>query len=241
MPKLRIYGSKEHAAAAAAEFIIGKLGEALKSARQATLAVSGGSTPKLMFEAMTALEFEWPRLQLFFVDERPVPPGHPESNFSMADAALCRPVGLKSEQVHRMQGELEPAAAAEHYADDLVESLGLDGGEAPRFDVLHLGMGDDAHTASLFPGEPLILDRTGLVASVYASAKKSYRVSLLPKVLLNASNTVFLATGSDKAKPLKAVLEGPRDFLAYPAQLVDRQAANVVWFVDRAAAAELDR
>jgi 6-phosphogluconolactonase len=102
-------------------------------------------------------------------------------------------------------------------------------------------MGDDAHTASLFPGEPLLLDRLGLVASVYASAKKSYRVSLLPKVLLNASNTVFLATGSDKAKPLKAVLEGPQDFLAYPAQLIDRQAANVVWFVDRTAAAELDQ
>ena len=124
MPKLRIYDSREQAAAAAAEFIMGKLAEALQGARQATLAVSGGSTPKLMFEAMTTQEFEWPKLQLFFVDERPVPPGHPESNFSMAAAALCRPVGLKGDQVHRIQGELEPAAAAERYADDLVESLG---------------------------------------------------------------------------------------------------------------------
>ena len=190
---------------------------------------------------MTTQEFAWPQLQLFFVDERPVPPGHPESNFSLADAALCRPVGLKGEQVHRIEDELEPVAAAGRYAVDLIESLDLSEGEAPRFDVLHLGMGDDTHTASLFPGEPLILDRSGLVASVYASAKKSYRVSLLPKVLLNAANAVFLVTGSDKAKPLKAVLEGPQDFLAYPAQLVDRQAANVVWFVDRAAAAELDR
>lgn len=241
MPKLRVYDSKREAAAAAAEFILGKLDEALQSARRATLAVSGGSTPELMFEAMAAQEFEWRKLQLFFVDERPVPPGHPESNFSMADRVLCRPVGLGAEQVHRIEGELEPALAAQRYADDLAESFGLDEGEAPRFDVLHLGMGDDAHTASLFPGEPLILDRSGLAGSVYASAKKSYRVSLLPKVLLNAANTVFLVTGADKAKPLQLVLEGPQDFLAYPAQLVDRQAEKVVWFVDRAAAAELDQ
>jgi 6-phosphogluconolactonase len=143
--------------------------------------------------------------------------------------------------VHRIEGEREPPVAAKRYANDLVESCGLAEGEAPRFDVLHLGMGDDAHTASLFPGEPLILDRSGLVGSVYASAKKSYRVSLLPNVLLHAAHVVFLVTGADKAKPLKAVLEGPQDFLAYPAQLVDRQAENVVWFVDRAAAADLDR
>jgi len=241
MPKLRVYDSKQEAAAAAAEFILEKLDRALQNTRRATLAVSGGSTPELMFEAMARQAFEWSKLQLFFVDERPVPPGHPESNFSMADRALCQPVGLGAEQVHRIQGELEPAFAAMRYSDDLVESFGLDQGEAPHFDVLHLGMGDDAHTASLFPGEPLILDRSGLVGSVYASAKKSYRVSLLPKVLLHAANTVFLVTGADKAKPLKAVLEGPQDFLAYPAQLVDRQAEKVVWFVDTAAAAELKR
>jgi 6-phosphogluconolactonase len=241
MPKLRVYDSQEEAAAAAAEFILGRLDAALQDAGRATLAVSGGSTPKLMFEAMARQQFEWPKLQLFFVDERPVPPGHPDSNFSMADAALCQPVGLKSKQVHRIQGELEPSVAAERYGDELVESFELDEGAAPRFDVLHLGMGDDGHTASLFPGEPLILDRSGLAGSVYASGKRSYRVSLLPKVLLNAANTVFLVTGADKAKPLKAVLEGPQDFLAYPAQLVDRQAENVVWFVDTAAAAELDR
>ena len=241
MPKLRVYDSKEEAAAAAAEFILGKLDETLQDARRATLAISGGSTPQLMFEAMAGQQFEWPKLQLFFVDERPVPPGHSESNFSMADAALCQPAGLEAEQVHRIQGELEPPVAAERYADDLVEAFELDEEAAPRFDVLHLGMGDDAHTASLFPGEPLILDRSGLVGSVYASVKKSYRVSLLPKVLLNAANTVFLVTGADKAKSLKAVLEGQQDFLAYPAQLVDRQAEKVVWFVDTAAVAELDR
>ena len=223
MPELRIHDSKQEAAAAAAEFILGKLDEALRRAPRATLAVSGGSTPKLMFEAMAAQEFEWPKLQLYFVDERPVPPGHPDSNFSMTDTALSGPVGLEGEQVHRIEGELEPAIAAQRYAEDLTRSFGLNEGEAPRFDVLHLGMGDDAHTASLFPGEPLILDRAGLVGSVYASAKKSYRVSLLPKVLLNA------------------VLEGPQDLLAYPAQMVDRQAEKVVWFVDREAAAELDR
>jgi 6-phosphogluconolactonase len=241
MPNLRVYDSKEEAASAAAAFILGKLDEALRDARRAKVAISGGSTPKLMFEAMAAQKFEWTKLQLFFVDERPVPPGHPKSNFSMADAALCRPVGLKAGQVYRIEGELEPPVAAGRYADVLIESFALAEDDVPRFDVLHLGMGDDAHTASLFPGEPLILDRSRLAGAVYAAGKKSYRVTLLPKVLLHAANTLFLVTGAGKAKPLKAVLEGPQDFLAYPAQLIDRQARNVVWFVDTAAAAELDR
>src|SRR5690606_22480690 len=121
-----IYDSKQEAAAAAAEFTLGKLDEALQNARCVTLAVSGGSTPKLMFEAMAAQEFDWPRLQLFFVDERPVPPGHPDSNFSMTDEALCRRIGLEAKQVHRIEGDLEPAIAAGRYAEDLVESFGLD-------------------------------------------------------------------------------------------------------------------
>lgn len=241
MSQLHVFASKSEAAAGAAKFVLEQLNAALENSKQASLAVSGGSTPKLMFEAMASSEFDWPKLQLYFVDERPVAPGHPDSNFGMTDAALCEPVGLEDKQVHRIQGELEPTIAAERYVDDLIESLRLKKGEAPRFDVLHLGMGDDAHTASLFPGEPLILDRLGLVASVYAASKKSYRVSLLPNVLLNAASTVFLVTGADKAASLKSVLKDPRDFMAYPAQLVEHLGQNVHWFVDEAATAELDR
>ncbi len=111
----------------------------------------------------------------------------------------------------------------------------------PSFDVIHLGMGADGHTASLFPNEPLIADRRGIAASVYSTSQKAYRVTLLPGVLLNARNTVFLVTGEDKAATLKAVREGPEDFLAHPAQMVDRLGANVVWFVDEAAASQLTR
>lgn len=241
MPKLRIFPTKEAAAAAAAGYVLERLAAAFRDGRPASLAVSGGSTPKLMFEEMARREFAWHKLQLFFVDERPVPPGHPDSNFSMTDAALCQPLGLKDRQVLRMHGELEPAVAAERYAAELTEWFHLEADAAPCLDVLHLGMGDDAHTASLFPGEPLILDQSRLVGTVYASSKKSDRITLLPKVLLNAADTLFLVTGADKAAPLKAVLEGPENFLAYPAQLIDRRGRNVVWFIDEAAAAELAR
>ncbi len=241
MSELHVFPTKQKAAEEAAAFVLGRLEAALEDARVTTLAVSGGSTPKLMFEAMTAHEFPWKKLRLFFVDERPVGPGHADSNFTMADEALCQPLKLRDRQVHRIHGELEPDVAARRYSDELEEWFRLGEGDTPRFDVLHLGMGDDAHTASLFPGEPLIGDRSELVASVYASSKKTYRVSLLPKVLLNAGTTVFLATGADKAEALKAVLEGPEDFLAYPAQLVDRQGKNVHWFVDADAAADLER
>jgi 6-phosphogluconolactonase len=241
MSQLHVFTTKSRAAAGAARFILDQLTAALEGSRQVSLAVSGGSTPKLMFEEMAQDEFKWSRLQLFFVDERPVGPEHPDSNFAMTNAALCQPVGLENKQVHRIHGELEPSDAAEKYMADLTETFQLEDGEAPRFDVLHLGMGDDAHTASLFPGEPLICDRLGVATSVYSTSKKSYRVSLLPKALLNAAATVFLVTGEDKAAPLKAVLEGPEDFLAFPAQLVERRGHNVHWFIDEAAAAELDR
>ncbi len=241
MSRLEICSTKEEAASKAGDCILRLLEEASREAEYAKLAVAGGSTPKLMFEHMARQAFDWENLKLFWVDERMVPPGHEQSNFSMTDEALVRPVGLRDEQVRRIHGELPPTDAAERYREEIKQSFHLKNGEMPCFDVVHLGMGADGHTASLFPNEPLIADRRGIAASVYSSSRKSYRVTLLPGVLLNARNTVFLVTGEDKAETLKAVREGPEDFQAHPAQLIDRCGKNVVWFVDAAAASALTR
>lgn len=236
MSELHRFADAEKAARAAALHILGILNRALEDREEAFLAVSGGSTPRKMFEAMAAVPFSWDGVKLFFVDERMVPPDHADSNYRMAREALIEPVGLADDQVFRIQGELEPAAAAARYVADVREQFDLDEDELPRFDVIHLGMGDDAHTASLFPGEPLIGDRKAVAAAVYAASKKTYRVTLLPGVLLHAAEIVFLAAGADKADPLRRVRNGPDAVQSYPAQVVERHAANVTWFVDAAAA-----
>jgi 6-phosphogluconolactonase len=172
---------------------------------------------------------------LFWVDERVVPPDHPDSNYGMTRQALIEPLELAEKQVHRMQGERTPEDAVAAYETELRRILDLAPGRLPEFDVVHLGMGADGHTASLFPGDALIEDRAGIVAAVFNAERDSYRVTLLPGVLLNARDTVFLATGGDKAEALAGVLRGADDVLKWPAQLVSRQGKKVTWFVDRAA------
>lgn len=122
------------------------------------------------------------------------------------------------------------------YADEIRSFFSLGPGEFPSFDIIHQGMGPDAHTASLFPGEPLIDDRENLVAAAYVEKFHQWRITLLPGVLLAARNTIMLVAGEDKAEPLHAVFEAPYDPKKYPTQLVTKSTGNVMWFVDKAAA-----
>jgi 6-phosphogluconolactonase len=227
------------AAAACAEHISALLEEALASQEHATLAVSGGSTPKLLFQSMVASGFPWDRVHLFFVDERCVPPTDPESNYRLANENLIAPAHIPADQVHRIHGEITPATAAEQYSDDIRNFFGLEAGELPHFDVVHCGMGPEAHAASLFPGEPLIEDREQIAAALYVQVKAMWRVTLLPGPLLAAKNTVFLVTGADKAQAVGNVFHHQFDPHQYPAQLISRQGKRVTWFLDQAAAAEL--
>ncbi len=205
--------------------------ESAMAAAPASLAISGGTSPRLMFQYFARTPFRWDRVQLFWVDERCVPPDHPQSNFKLANDTWLSPVKFPERNIHRVRTELPPEEAARVYADEIQGVLGV-----PKFDVLHRGMGADGHTASLFPGEPLIQDRSGLTAMVRMPATGQARVTLLPRVLEVARNTVMLVTGADKARPLTAVLRGPYDPMKYPAQIAADQA---VWFVDQAAAALL--
>jgi 6-phosphogluconolactonase len=122
------------------------------------------------------------------------------------------------------------------YAEEIRSFFSLRPGEFPRFNIIHQGMGPDAHTASLFPGEPLIDDRENLVAAVYAEKFHQFRITLLPGVLLAARNTIMLVAGEDKAEALHAVFEEPYNPRKYPAQVVTKSQGNVMWFVHKAAA-----
>ncbi len=189
-----------------------------------------------MFQEMVGMKFDWSRIHLFFVDERVVPPTDDLSNFKLANENLIEPAKIPAANVHRVLGELAPEQAGAAYLSDIRAFFKLSDGQMPVFDVIHLGTGPDAHTASLFPGDDLIDNRDGIATATYSESKKNWRVTLLPSVLLAARHTAFLVTGEDKAEAVHNVLQGEFDPHQFPAQLITRSGANVEWFLDRAAA-----
>jgi 6-phosphogluconolactonase len=228
------------AARACALRVLELLNESLSRAHRATLAVSGGSTPKPMFEEMARCEFEWERVHLFWVDERAVPPADSQSNYKLAYESFISPARFPSANVHRIQAELGPEAAAGRYENEIREFFGLSAGELPRFDVIHCGIGPDGHTASLFPGEPRIRDHDKIAAAVWVEKFAQWRITLLPGALEAARNAVVLACGPDKADAVRAIFSGPYDPMQWPAQILSRDRTNVTWFLDDAAAAGVD-
>ena len=208
------------------------------------MALSGGSTPKIMFGEMAKLEIEWKYVWLYWVDERIVPPDHPDSNYRMAMENLILPAGIPIQHLNRIAGERYPEEAVAHYISEIRMDFKLKEGELPKFDLIHRGMGPDAHTASLFPGEPLITAENdpgqdhgeNIAAAVWVEKMHQWRITLLPAVLEAARHTVILATGEDKAEALLAVLQGPYQPMMFPAQIAAKEAT---WFIDEAAGAML--
>ena len=233
---LRQFADASTAAEACAAQILGWLREALENPGLAALAISGGSSPRRMFEIFAQAEFDWRRVHLFWVDERAVPPSDAQSNFKLANDTWLAPGNFPKPNIHRVHAELKPAEAAARYAEDIQRFFGLAAGEMPHFDVVHRGMGPDAHTASLFPGEPLIENRADIAAAVWVEKFKQWRITLLPGALLAARHTALLVPGADKTAALRSVLNQPFDPLHYPAQIASGEGA--VWFVDAAAAAQ---
>ena len=225
------YPNSVAAAEACGQRALDLLGKAIAAKSRATLAVSGGTSPRPMFELFAKSGFPWERVHIFWVDERYVPPSDPESNFRMANETWLEPANVPADHIHRVPTEPEPHEAARQYAQTVQEIFQVRRGELPQFDVIHRGIGPDAHTASLFPGEPLIADHERLAAAVWVEKKHQWRVTLLPGVLAAALHTVILATGADKAAALDAVLKGPYDPMKWPAQIGARDI-NVTWFTD---------
>jgi 6-phosphogluconolactonase len=234
------YPDPRAAAAACSHHILGLLEDALAGNDIATLAVSGGTTPKLLFEQFVLAGFNWDRVHLFFVDERAAPPTDPQSNYRLAEQSLILPVHFPRRNVHRIPAELMPERAAEHYVEEIRDFFALGDGELPHFDVVQQGMGADAHTASLFPGEPLIEDRQGIAAAVYVEKLTQWRITLLPGVLLAARHSVFLVAGADKADSVRAVFHEEYQPQRYPSQVVSHHGRKVAWFLDEAATAKMD-
>ena len=237
-PQLRVLASGPEAARECSTFVLQTLAGVLANAPLATLAISGGSTPKLLFADMARTAFDWSRVHIFWVDERCVPPADSQSNYKLANDTLLQAAKIPTQNIHRVYGELAPEEGASRYVAEIKAFFTLSEGKTPVFDILHRGMGPDAHTASLFPGEPLIGNRDGIAAHVWVEKMKMHRVTLLPGVLLAAKHTVLQVSGDDKAEAVRQVLTEPEDFFRYPCQIASRDG-KAVWFLDRAAAAKL--
>jgi 6-phosphogluconolactonase len=200
-----------------------------------TVALSGGSTPKLMFSMLAAESFltpaEWTKVQFFWSDERCVPPDHPDSNYRMANEALLSKIAISPDQVHRMHGEeVPPDAAAVAYAT-LVAGM--------KFDLILLGMGPDGHTASLFPGSKALHETKAPAVANWVEKFKTWRLTMTAPFINQAAIVMFQIAGAEKAPALKEVLEGVRIPELYPAQLIQPSDGDIEWMLDQAASAKL--
>lgn len=228
---------------AAAELFIAMAREAVERAGLATVALSGGSTPKhmgrLLAEESYRSRVPWDRLHVFWGDERLVPLESPESNAGEAMRAFLDAVGIPAEQINPFETvEIAPEESARRYERRVRDVV--PGGELPVFDLVLLGMGEDAHTASLFPGTPAINEAERLVVSNYVPKLETTRLTFTPPLINAARNVAFLAAGAGKAAPLAEVLEGPHEPERLPSQVV-RPAGGPLWLVDRAATASLTK
>lgn len=221
--------------------------EAVSARGVFTIALAGGSTPKMLYALMAehpALRnsLPWDKMNVFFGDERHVGPGHADSNYQMASDSMLSKVPLREGQIHRVKGEYPDAAkAAAEYEDVLRQQFALKSGQFPRFDVLLLGMGNEGHTLSLFPGTRALHESQRIVVSNWVGKLYTDRITLTAPAANSAANIFFMVTGSDKAPALKAVLEGPQEPEQLPSQMIQPVNGKLYWLIDAAAGSMLSK
>lgn len=221
-----IFADPEELALGAAEYFVARKPE--------TVALSGGSTPKLMFQILAEQfreQVAWDRIHFFWSDERHVPPDHPDSNYRMANEALLSRVPVTKSNVHRVPSENPNAAeAAAEYEQTLIETTSQ---SLPQLDLILLGLGGDGHTASIFPGSDVLNETKRLVAAPWVEKLRTYRITMTLPLLNNGASVVFLVSGAEKAQIVKEIFEGPEQ---YPAQAIKPAHGELIWLLDKEAA-----
>ncbi len=238
--QVRVFEDIGSLSRAAMELTVSLSQKAVAAAGRSTIALSGGSTPKQFYTLLGSVPgrdaVQWPQVHFFWADERCVPMDNPESNFRLAYDSFLSGMPIPAENIHRIKGELGPSRAARAYEDDMRRFFG--GAGVPAFDIILLGVGQEGHTASLFPGSSALRETTRLALPVYLKRPKRDRVTLSLPVLNHAASVLFLASGSAKAEAVSAILESGSAH-RYPAGLVQPLHGQVTWFLDREAAGKL--
>ena len=241
MPQVLTFDNPEEVARAAADRFVEIAGAAMRERGRFSVALSGGSTPKRAYELLASEDYRdklgWSKAHIFFGDERCVPPDDTESNYRMANEAMLSRVALPARNIHRIQGVGDPVANARLYEDEL--RTFFNDALWPRFDLVLLGMGDDGHTASLFPGTAALKEEQAWVAANWVEKFNAYRITLTLPAINHAAHIAFLVTGESKADRLAEVLSGENLPVQLPSQLIKPANGSLEWLIDKAAAARL--
>ena len=237
-----VYDDPEQLSQAAAGFFVQQAQNAVQTHGMFTVALSGGTTPRRTYQLLSQEPYRdqvpWENVHVFWGDERCVPFDDPRNNARMAHQALLDHVPVPSEQIHPIHCEEAPMMAALQYEKTL---KGFFYEDRPRFDLILLGLGTNGHTASLFPGTPVIADDRHWVAEVYVEEIDEWRVTLTAWAINQATVVAFLVEGQEKAGVLRQVLQGARESQRLPAQLIQPEEGQLIWFVDRQASSLLKR
>jgi 6-phosphogluconolactonase len=241
-PRVRVFDDPEGVARAAAHRIVELADESIGEKGTFSLALSGGSTPRSVYELLAGEEFrdriDWASVHVFFGDERTVAHDDAESNYRMANEALLSRVPLPAENIHRIEGLGDAAANASDYESVM---RGFFGESAwPRLDLVMLGMGDDGHTASLFPGTLALEEKREWVVANWVEKLNTWRITLSAPAINAARHVLFLVTGAGKSQRLREVLKGVREPSRLPSQMIRPREGTLEFFVDGAAARMLE-
>ena len=245
---IEVFPDRQRLIQAAAGHIVRLASEGAAKSEMFTIALSGGLTPRPLYTLLATQTFakriDWPRVHVFWGDERCVPPEDPRSNYRAARETLLDSVPLPPGNIHRIHGEKEPQLAAAAYEQELRSFFGSRVPDEPPpvgFDLVLLGMGDNGHTASLFPGMTAVTERVRWVMAQYVEMVSMWRITLTPVVINQAKNVTFVVSGAEKACLLRDVLEGPIQPEMLPAQIIRPARRRPLWLIDKAAAGYLKK
>jgi len=244
-PIIRLFADAAEVSRAAADEFVRRAAEAVVARGRFTVALSGGSTPQRLYQLLAdpalRAQVDWTRVDLFWGDERCVPPTSNDSNYHTAQEAMLSRLPIPPARIHRIEAERsDREAAARDYQAVLARTFGVDAnGAPPVFDLILLGMGPDGHTASLFPDTTALDETTRWVVVNHVPKFAADRITMTYPILNAAREVLFLVAGADKAEPLVEVLEGPPDSHRLPSQRVRPATGQLIWFVDRQASARL--
>lgn len=240
--KINRYKSEDELLVAFADFFIATAQKFISENGAFNVVLSGGNSPRKLYELLASSVFygklDWTKLYFFFGDERCVPAKDPANNAWMVQQTLFDPLHISSAQIFKINTDLSPESAAAQYMDDISNHFS---GRKPSFDLIILGLGDNAHTASLFPFHELLTETQATVKEVFLKDENRYRISMTAPLINLASTISFLVYGANKAEAVHQVLEYETDVQKYPAQLIHPEQGEIQWFLDDAAASRLKK
>ena len=236
--KLHVYNTEEEVIKGLADFFIKTVTHTIKTKDECYVVLSGGNSPKKLYQLLTSDDYknkiDWSKVSFFFGDERYVPYDDPENNGLMAKQTLFEPLHIDESKIFYIGTSLSPEHDAANYTDTIFTYFGE---RQPKFDLILLGLGDNSHTASLFPYTDVLHEEKAIVRSVFLEDKKIYRITMTAALINDAHNIAFLVYGKTKAEAVHHVLKGEKNIELYPAQLIQPMDGTVNWFMDKDAAA----